>query len=135
MPVNTTFKVTSVSYGSTVWSFSTTGGPIEVGYNYSGNVLEDRVADNCYPTLIAIPDKSCSVTVILRDVKCILPINGTPQTLTIVFNGKDGVEVTATFPTMVFAGLMPARQARGDFGSSQLQFVHQSALGLALPIA
>lgn len=135
MPINTTFKVTSIQYGATIWSFSTTGGPIEFNYNFSGSILESRVADNEYPTVVAIPHKSCSVIVTLCDVKCVLPINGTPQTLTIVFGGKDGVVVTATFPTMVFAGVMPGRQSRGDWGESSLQFVHQSALGKALPIS
>ena len=134
MPVNVTFKVDSVQFGATTWSAATTGGPIEVGYNYSSAVQENRTGDNEYPTVIALPDKTCSVTVTLRDVKQTLPINGTPAALSFTITGKDGVLVTVTFATMVVAGV-GGGQRRGDFGQVQVRFVHQSAAGQTLPVS
>lgn len=134
MPVNVTFKVDSVQFGATTWSAATTGGPIEVGYNYSSPVQESRTGDNEYPTVVAIPDKSCSVTVMMRDVKQVLPINGTPVALSFTITGKSGVTVTVSFATMVLVGVNGG-QRRGDFGQVQLQFVHQSAAGQLLPVS
>ncbi len=134
MAVNVTFKVTRVTFGATTWSASTTGGPIEVGYSYTSAVQENRVGDNEYPTVIALPDKSCSVTVTMRDVKQTLPINGTPQSLSFQIDGKNGTSVVVSFATMVLVEIGGA-QRRGEFGSVALRFVHQSAAGQNLPVS
>jgi len=134
MAVNVTFKATSVTFGATTWSAATTGGPIEVGYSYNSRVEENRIADNEYPTVIAIPDKTCAVTVTMRDVKCILPINGTPASLSFTIDGKSGTTVTVNFATMVLVEV-GGTQRRGEFGAVALRFMHQSAAGTVLPVS
>ena len=143
MPVNVTFKCPEVVFGSTHWTASTTGGPIEVGYQYSSKVIEHRAGDDQYPTVVALPDRSCSLTVTLCDVKCVLPINDTPKTLSFTITGKDSdtkdpVSVTVSFATMVLISINGSQhrsRSNDDFGTCILRFVHQSALGALLPVS
>jgi hypothetical protein len=133
MAINVTFKASSATFGATTWN-TTTGGTIEVGYTHSGRVEENRVGDDEYPTVVAVPDRSCMVTVTLRTVKSILPLNGTPAALSFIITGRTGVTVTVSFPTMVLVSV-GGTQRRGEFGSCVLTFAHQSALGVANPVS
>jgi len=133
MAINVTFKASSVTFGATTWN-TTNGGTIEVGYTHSGRVEENRVGDDEYPTVVAVPDRSCMVTVTLRDIKCVLPLNGTPAALAFTITGRAGVTSTVTFATMVLVNV-GGTQRRGEFGNLQLTFAHQSALGTANPIS
>jgi hypothetical protein len=133
MPVNVTFKASSASFGATTWN-TTNGGTIEVGYTHSGRVESNRVGDDEYPTVVAVPDRSVSVTVTLRDIKCTLALNGTPAALSFTITGRAGVTSTVSFTTMVLVNV-GGTQRRGEFGSMVLTFVHQSALGVLNPIS
>lgn len=132
MACTITFKCSSVSWNSNNWS-STDGGPIEVSYTHTGNVIENRVGDNEWATVIGTPNKSCVATVTLREVKQTLDLDGVAADLVMVVAGRVGVSSTITLKSMVLVDVSSS-QRRGEFGAVILRFNHESADGTTVPV-
>lgn len=133
MAVNVTFKITSVTWNNNTWDKSTSGGPIRVEYSHSARVEENRVADDEYPTVIALPDKSAMVSVTLREVKQVLTL-GDKNTLVMTIAGKSGTSVTITLANMVLVDI-GGSQDRGSFGAVVLRFAYEGATGTTVPLS
>jgi len=133
MAINVTFKCKTVTWGGNTWN-ATTGGPIEVSYSHSGRVDENRVADNEYPSVIALPDKSCIATVTLREVKNATALAGTTGNLVFTITGKGATSVAITLANMVLVDVSGS-QRRGEFGAVILRFAYEDSTGTANPVS
>lgn len=134
MAVNVTFKCSQVTWNGLTWNASTAGGPIEVSYSHSGRVEENRVGDNEYPSVIALPDKSCIATVTLREVKMTTALTGFTGPLVFTITGKGAVSVTITLANMCCVDISGS-QRRGEFGACVLRFAYEDSTGTTPPIS
>jgi hypothetical protein len=133
MAATVTFKCTTVVWNGNTWN-SSNGGPIEVSYEHASNVIESRVGDNDWATVVGTPNKSLVATVILREVGQALDIDGVASNLVLTIAGRVGVSSIITLASMVLVDVSPS-QRRGEFGAVILRMHHQSANGLTVPIA
>ena len=133
MAFTTTLYVQSCSTPAGNFS-SSTGGILAVTITHSASDIQDRVADNEYPTFVAMVNKSLTVRVTIRQVKL---ANGpgvdSAGSIVIVLKSKDATTVTITCATMILRDV-DMNQPRGDVGQTVLTFVHQSADGTANPV-
>lgn len=132
MACTVTFKCTTVVWNGNTWN-STNGGPIEVSYEHSGNVIESRVGDNDWATVVGTPNKSLVAMIILREVGQALDIDGVASNLVLTIAGRVGVSSIITLASMVLVDVSPS-QRRGEFGAVVLRMHHQSANGTTVPI-
>jgi len=131
MPVSTTIYASTVTWNSLTWN-SGSGGPIQVRYTHSGQVVADRTGDDEYPRNIIVADKDCRVFVTLRDVKQVSALGAFSGSLVVTLD--DGTTTsTITFATMLLYEVNGS-QGRANPGEVELAFVHESSGGTAVPI-
>lgn len=118
--------ISQTIYCTTVGSYTAAaGGVIQVDFTHGGQAVEDRVADQEYPSYVGIVDKFLEVTVHLRDISVAkaLALGGAAAALACTLAGKAGV--TITFASMVLKSV-EGGQSRAQPGGVRLVFRHES---------
>ena len=128
-----TFYATAFS-GAGLAITATAGGMLRVDVEHSGREVEDRVADQEYPTDVIVADKRMSVTVTARDVTlgAGVALGGAKSDSSATCTGKNAGIKTLGLPGLILVSV-GASQGRAEPGQSTFRFVHESADGIAVP--
>jgi hypothetical protein len=127
--------VTTTIYCKSVGSYSAAaGGTIQLDFTHGGRFVEDRVADQTYPTFTAVVDKFLEVTVHLRDLSTskALALGAAAADLACTLAGA--ADVTITFAKMKLHHV-EGGQSRAHAGALRLVFRHESTDGTTAPVS
>ena len=112
---------------------SASNGILRIEDHHSGEPLESRTGDDEYPRQVFVVNKSLRVTVACRDFKlAAAPGSGSASGVAVV-KTKSGT-VTKTYAALILVGLS-SRQHRAKESETVLEFVHESADGVANPVS
>jgi len=125
MALTPTTHVQSVAWNSISFD-DTDNGVLSVEFAHEGTPIEDRVADQSYPSSVFITDKSASVRLVARHAKFTEDLDCSTSNLVITLAACGGVTLSVTLATMMLVSVRTV-QPRAGLSETELIFLHQSA--------
>ena len=130
MAINRPYSIVSAVWNSLTWNTGT-GGPVNFRVIHMGKRVDDRTADDIYPTAVLYPEKDLTVALRLREGALDLEPGYANSNLVVTVKTDQGNKAI-TFTTMSFDGYNQNLD-RGIPGDVELLFTHQSADGTSDP--